>query len=146
MLFKYKPAVPKFWLFGIAGLMWSLVGLMLIRLASQWIALLDLSDEVIFTSISVLTASIVYRFGFLRLAQKNINRLAKLPEKPCIFAFQAWKSYLIIVFMIALGITLRHSPIPKKYLSVVYITIGGGLFLSSIHYYFSLCKLRKNTA
>ncbi|MBU0510786.1 MAG: hypothetical protein KJ638_03670 [Chloroflexi bacterium] len=37
--------------------------------------------------------------------------------------------------MIAMGITLRHSPIPKHLPAVLYIGIGGGLFLSSLFYY-----------
>ncbi len=54
--------------------------------------------------------------------------------KRCVFAFQSWKSYLIVVIMIAMGIGLRHSPIPKPYLSVLYIGIGLALILSSFRY------------
>jgi len=34
-----------------------------------------------------------------------------------------------------MGIFLRHSPIPKPYLSVIYSGIGLGLFLSGIWYF-----------
>ena len=44
------------------------------------------------------SALAAYRYGFLKIALKNIDRLCLLTEKPCIFAFQAWRSYLIIVF------------------------------------------------
>ncbi len=38
--------------------------------------------------------------------------------------------------ILALGIYLRlFSPIPKPYLAILYIGIGGGLFLSSLHYF-----------
>ncbi|MGE5680836.1 MAG: hypothetical protein ACM34K_08140 [Bacillota bacterium] len=142
---KYKPAVPKVWLYAVAGLMWSLVGIMLIRLAAEWLSSFDIAAALPFIVPGILLAFIVYRFGFSRIVLKNIDRLDQLPEKPCIFAFQAWKSYLVIVFMVALGITLRHSPVPKKYLSVVYNTIGGALFLSSLHYYSSFIKIWKET-
>ena len=49
--------------------------------------------------------------------------------------FQAWKSYLIIVAMIVLGVTLRNSAIPKNVLAVAYTAVGGALFLGSFHYY-----------
>ena len=51
------------------------------------------------------------------------------------FSFQAWKSYLLVAFMIALGITLRHSALPRPILAGVYLAIGGALFLSSLRYY-----------
>lgn len=141
-MLKYKPAVPRVWLFGIAGVMWSLVGLMLLRLAVEWLSVLDFTGALPYALSGTISAFIVYKFGFSRLAFKNINRLQLLPERPCVFAFQAWKSYLIIVFMVALGITLRHSPIPKKYLSVVYTTIGGALFMSSLHYYSTIFRTK----
>jgi len=37
--------------------------------------------------------------------------------------------------MIMLGFTLRHSSFPKAYLAIIYLTIGLGLFLSSLKYY-----------
>jgi hypothetical protein len=58
----------------------------------------------------------------------------------CFFAFQAWKSYLVIAFMVMFGFILRHSMIPKYYLSVPYTAIGGALILSSFHYYARLWR------
>lgn len=41
-----------------------------------------------------------------------------------------------MIVMISLGIFLRlYSPIPKPLLAVMYIGIGGSLFLASLHYY-----------
>jgi hypothetical protein len=36
--------------------------------------------------------------------------------------------------MISMGIALRHSALPKRYLSILYIGIGLALFLSGIRY------------
>jgi hypothetical protein len=65
---------------------------------------------------------------------KNLDRLLPMQGKKCVFAFITWKSYIIIAVMIALGIFLRHAPIPKPYLAVLYIGIGLALILSSIRY------------
>jgi hypothetical protein len=46
-----------------------------------------------------------------------------------------WKSYLIVAVMVTMGIMLRHSSIPKQYLSIMYIGIGTALILSSIRYF-----------
>jgi hypothetical protein len=37
--------------------------------------------------------------------------------------------------MIVLGSTLRHSSIPKQWLSVIYTGIGLALFLSGVKYF-----------
>lgn len=136
-----KPAVSKAWLLGVAGLMWSGVGVMLCRLAWVWLYPVPGLWEAIYGGCGLVGALAVYYFGFSKIAKKNIRRLCLYPDKACFFAFQAWKSYLIIVVMIILGITLRHSPVQKYYLAVVYITIGGALFLSSFHYYGCLMRL-----
>jgi hypothetical protein len=142
---KFKPAVSKYWLMALAGLMWSVVGIMLCRLAFVWLMVVPRHWSLPLGSLGLISALTVYRFGFSKIALKNITRLCLLSDTTCIFAFQAWKSYLIIIFMIMLGITMRHSPMPKHFLAVIYETIGGALFFSSFHFYGRIwqVKIRK---
>jgi len=37
--------------------------------------------------------------------------------------------------MVSMGIGLRHSSIPKPYLSIIYLGIGVALFLSGTRYF-----------
>ncbi len=136
-----KPAVTKSWLIAVAGLMWTGVGVMLCRLAYVWLAVVNRGMAASLGLLGVMMAVVAYRFGFSKIAQKNIKRISLLVEKSCIFAFQTWKGYLIISFMVALGIILRNSTIPKQYLAIIYTTIGGAIFLSSFHYYGLLWKM-----
>jgi hypothetical protein len=142
---KLKPAVSKYWLMALAGLMWSVVGIMLCRMAYIYLGTVSKSQALSMGSMGLISALAAFRLGFSKIALKNISRLCILPDKTCIFAFQAWKSYLIIILMILLGITLRHSPIPRPYLAVIYATIGGALFFSSFHFYWRIwqVKIRK---
>ncbi len=136
MLLKdLRPAVSKYWLLTVAGLTWSIVGTLLCRRAYHWFTGIHKSWAIPLEGASLLLALIVHHFGFSKIAGRNIERLCHLTEKTCIFAFQTWKGYLIIGFMIALGSLLRHSPIPKLCLAIVYVTIGGALFLSSLSYF-----------
>jgi len=135
-----KPAVSKRWLFALAGLMWSGVGVMLCRLAYKWLQPLNSPQAMTLTASGALMALLVYRFGFSKLALKNIRRIQQLPGRVCLFAFQEWRSYPLVVFMIALGILLRRSPVPKSYLAVLYIGIGSGLLAASTHYFRRLLK------
>lgn len=136
-----KPAVPKTWLFVLAGLMWSVVGLMLCRLAYHWLVIIQWKWIVPQELLGVILALTAYKFCFSRIAQKNIARLSLLTEKTCIFAFQRWKSYFVIVLMIIFGIALRNSPVPRPFLAIVYTTIGGALFLASLQYYSCLWRM-----
>jgi hypothetical protein len=132
---KLKPSIPSKGLIFIAGALWSAVGIFLCRLAYQWI---DFSNQSFLLWIgigSIGIAILADAFIFSKIVAKNIDRLSKFPEKGCFFAFQTWKSYLNIIVMISLGVFLRHSPLPKIYLSIVYAAIGGGLFKASIGYY-----------
>jgi hypothetical protein len=139
---KLRPAVPRNWLIATAGVMWSAVGVILCLMAYHWLATVVIKRPILFGLAGFLLALVVYYFGFSRIARKNIDRLFQYPDKVCFFAFQAWRSYLIIAIMAALGAFLRHSSISRQYLAVVYLTIGGALVLSSLHYYVRLFKIK----
>jgi hypothetical protein len=128
-------SVDKSILILLAGLMWCGVGVMLIRYAVTWLSLCTGKEKVLFYSAGFLAAMPIHHFGFLKLADKNINRLLPLTEKKNPFSFMTPKSYLIVIVMVSMGIALRHSPIPKKYLSLLYNGIVLELFLSGIIYF-----------
>jgi hypothetical protein len=132
-----RPTVNKGWLHLIAGVLWTAVGVMLLNLAVGWLKPLGIPEALPYAILGFLLALAFYFFTFSKLACKNVGRIEQIEaEKTCIFAFQAWKSYPLILFMIALGITLRHfSPVPKPILAIVYAGVGGGLFFSSLRYY-----------
>jgi len=134
MLKSLRPAVSKTWLIVLAGLMWSVVGLMLCRFAYLWLAVIRGRWVAPLELMGILLAVMAHQFCFSRIAQKNIARLSLLTEKTCIFAFQRWKSYFLIGLMITLGIALRNLPIPKPYLAVTLILPhqGGGEFLREL--------------
>ncbi len=136
-----NPKVDKKILIMIAGLMWCGVGVMLVLFAESWLALYKGKGLFLFYLSGFLAAMPIHRFGFLKIADKNLNRLIPLTEKKCLFSFITWKSYLIVIVMIGMGITLRHSPIPKQYLSVLYNGIGLALFISGITYFRNSVKL-----
>ncbi len=132
---NFKPGVSKYWLLTLAGLMWSGVGTFLCRRAYTWFTGINIYRAILFELISILMALAVHRFGFAKIASRNITRLCLLTERTCVFAFQTWKGYLIIGLMIGLGYILRSSTFPKQYLAMLYTAVGGALFLSSFSYY-----------
>lgn len=139
LISNLKPEVSRNWRIALAGMLWSGVGIMLCRMGYLWI-LSEPADRVAYGAAGLVLALLAHKFAFSKIATKNIERLLQMPDRSCLFAFQAWKSYLIIVFMIALGFTLRHSPVPRHFLAVIYLAVGGALLLSSLSYYVCLWR------
>jgi len=134
-------SVSRHWLFALAGLMWTAVGVMLLWRAFGWLAAMERTWAFSLGFLGIVMGVTAYYFGFSNTVEKNIRRLCLLPEKVCIFAFNSWKGYLIIGVMVMLGITLRRSPLPRQYLAILYTTMGGSLFLASFHFYDRLWKM-----
>jgi len=89
--------------------------------------------------------TIISFFGFSKLAKKNANRIMEYPEKVCIFAFQRWQMYILVVIMMSMGFFMRTTNfIPKYILAPVYVGIGLALFVSSFVYYKKLLIKRDN--
>jgi hypothetical protein len=132
---KFTPLADKRILVLLAGLMWCGVGIMLIRYAVTWLSPCSTKEQVFFYAAGFFVAMPVHHFGFLKIADKNLKRLLPLTEKRCVFSFMTWKSYLIVLVMVSMGIALRHSSLPKRYLSIIYNGIGLALFLSGIRYF-----------
>ncbi len=141
---KFDPVVDKRFLVALSGIVWVTVGIILCNLAIGWLLLTTFQKSMVLALTGVVLALLIHHFGFLRLVNSNIERILPMKEKICIFAFQPWKSYLIIAIMVGLGIGLRHSPLPKPYLSVIYIGFGGAMVLSSIRYFRIFFKLILN--
>ncbi len=140
-----KPAVNKNVLLFLAGFMWFGVGTMLLFMAVSWLDAFHVHGSFLFGGIGILVALVVHHFGFLKIVDKNLGRILPMEGTRCVFSFITWKSYIMVAVMIAMGILLRHSLIPKPYLAMLYIGIGLALVLSSVRYIRVLrSQMRKN--
>lgn len=136
---KLKPAVKRKWLIIISGLMWSGVGIFLNILAFNWLKSFNNIQLFLTIIIGLLAGWVIARFGFGNIANKNINRIFAYPKEVCVFAFQEWRSYILIAVMMSMGIFLRTTGLlPKYILAPMYIGIGTALFLASFRYYRNL--------
>lgn len=138
----YKPAAGKFWLFISAAMVWSGVGFYLDILAFHWLREINLCIAILYFCGGLILAAAIYAAMFKRFADQNIARIKEIyGERVCIFAFQRWASYPLVVIMMSMGIYLRiYSPIPKPLLAILYIGIGSSLFFASLRYFQFLAK------
>ncbi len=140
---RYKPGVDRHILLALAGGMWLGVGCLLIGFSYIWLRTQGAWEILAFAGSGVAAALCIARFGFLKIVDKNVRRILPMEGKRCAFAFMSWKSYLLVAVMVGMGITIRHSPFPKTYLSILYTGIGLALILSSLRYwkmFFSLAR------
>ena len=129
------PKVPRHWLFLIAGLAWTLVGFLLCGRAVDWLIVLPSDIAIPLALASALIAGTAYYFGFTKVVQKNIRRIYTLPDGSPIYSFTAPRGYVLIAIMISTGITLRNSSLPKIYLTIPYLAMGGVLLIGSMRFY-----------
>jgi hypothetical protein len=108
---------------------------MLSIMACSWISNLSWPLNGIGVVVGFGSGIAVYRYGFSRIALKNIDRIEDKPNVTCLFAFLSWKSYLLILVMMMLGYTIRHSHLPIVIPAMIYAGVGTGLALASGLYY-----------
>ncbi len=126
-----KPFVSRKWLFFLAGALWFAAGFNLCLLAYRW---LHGPWKYLFW-LALAVSSLVSYFGLRRIAHRNVRFIKKRPDKTCLFAFQPWRSYLIIIVMVAMGLSLRHSSFPRHWLGLIYTVMGGALAVASFSYF-----------
>lgn len=135
-----EPAASRKTLVTTAAAVWAIVGLFLIVRGLLYYPEAHAANGVltlIVAVVGILLGLAKGIFVFAKLARRNVERINLLSphkEKICVFAFQAWESYLIVLIMITLGILLRMSPLPRLYLIGVYLLIGIGLLIGSRAY------------
>ena len=135
------PRVSKHYLILVAALVWTFAGGMLLfrgliinnPLPAHWkIKMLS----------CIVAGLLFFRLLFDRISAKHVLRIKNLPQvRPVIFSFFNTRSYLMMFSMISLGITLRLTGIVSpEYLSLMYITMGIPLLMSSIRFYSTFFK------
>lgn len=135
---KYKPGIAKGYLMFIAALVWLFAGGMLLY---KGVSFMFENPSSIFLklTISIAIGILFFFFMFSKIVAKHITRILNIKhERPCLFSFFSWKSYLMMGTMICFGILLRvFKIIPMEYLSCFYISMGTPLLISS-HRFFQL--------
>ena len=142
---RLRPAVHRKWLIFTSGVMWSGVGVLLNWFAYRWLPNFEKWQIIFAYSVGIIAGLIIAKFGFSKLAAKNRDRIMGYPKKVCAFAFQRWQMYILIVFMMGMGIFMRTSGlIPKFLLAPMYVGIGLALFIGSFVYYKSFFSMEGN--
>ena len=135
---KLKPKVHKRVLFFLASFVWGF--------AAYRILLIGIEDVLKNTEfywinmiIGIIGAYFFFKSVFYKMYKKHTKRIINSQsEKLCIFSFFDFRGYIIMIFMITFGITLRKlNVIPSLYLGTFYITLGGSLLSASLSFLYA---------
>lgn len=125
---KIIPHVSPKYLLLIAGIVWIIAGANILRIgipdfASNW------EHNILYLMSAILIFYLFMHFIFYRLVQKHNKRiLAFQEEKIPFYLFFDGKSYLIMIFMITGGLSLRSAHIlPELVIGILYCGIGFSL-------------------
>jgi hypothetical protein len=135
---SFKPAVPKRVLLFVAAIVWTFAGSMLLY---KGFKMLDTTSNYLWLQVIVTLAGGIVFFWkmFSKISLKHTNRILNLKEeKPCLFSFFNFRSYLLMALMISMGITLRRTGwIAPAHLAFLYLTMSVPLLLSSVRFYYT---------
>ena len=135
------PRISKHYLLFIAALVWTFAGGMLEYRGYSYIMIYP-HFLVLRIIACIIGGLLFFRLLFSKISGRHVDRIVHLSiERPCVFSFFNWKSYLMMGIMISSGIMLRKTGVVSpEYLSIVYITMGIPLLMSSFRFYHSFFK------
>lgn len=114
----------------IAGGLWIIAGINILRIGV--ITWLDTSQYWLFKVAETIVVFLLFFFlVFRRLFQKYTLRISQKKEKSCPFSFFDIKGWIMMTFMITLGILVRKFHwLPDSFISVFYIGLSIALALT----------------
>jgi hypothetical protein len=125
---RFKPGVsPRAHLACAAGLWTGIGGFLLVR----GIILLKNDGAVWLIVAGILFGSLKSILILDRSARKGIERIGKFADNTCIGAVYAWKTWLLVLGMMATGILVRTLGLPPSLVGTVCVAVGWALIFSS---------------
>jgi len=129
-LSRFKPGAKRRTHLLLTAVLWSVIGILLLTKATYRIV------QVQEHQIAVIMTALI--FGTLksilildRSARKSIVRILDFEDGTCLGAVYSFKTWLLVVSMMGVGLILRNSSLPLSLLCFVYFMIGWALLFSS---------------
>jgi len=124
---RWKPAARARTHLLAAALLWTVVGLGLAAAGIAW-SFGSAFPWSFLLAITGIAAGIVKgRFVIRKMADWNTARIIARGDGRCLGGFLAPKTWLLVAAMMASGIILRRSGVPRPILGVLYTAVGTAL-------------------
>ena len=143
-IIPYKPFITKRAFLLISGIVWFIIGFLLINRCTEF--LIENSRHIVFHfTIGIFAGLFLYLLLFFNVSKNYIHRILHLDsQKPHIISFTNFRLYFIISLVIALGYTLRQTDnLNNIHIAIAYICFGFTLILSSFKLVYSFIAFKK---
>ncbi|HWP96295.1 MAG TPA: hypothetical protein VN426_05550 [Syntrophomonadaceae bacterium] len=134
-MIKFIPKIKKNSLLLLAGIVWFIAGFNIIRIGTPEM-LLDLRSPILPVLLSIIIFYLFFKLVFQKMVDKHCDRIKGYTEhKIVVFKFFDTRSYLIMAFMITLGVLLRNSHLLTPLcLGTFYTGLGGSLICAGLFF------------
>lgn len=133
---KLKIRIPRQWLFFAMASFWMFAAIRVFMTA--WEGILITKTPILnFVLVSFLGSIIFTKLVFIKVTARYISRIDVMEdEMPSLFRMFSPKSYLLIAFMISMGIAIKYfALLPVNILSMFLGALGLSLFSSSLSFF-----------
>lgn len=136
--------VNKHTLLLIAGWVWIIAGVNILRIGVvTWLH--DTSFWLFKVGEAIIVFLLFFTFVFRRLFSKYTLRISLKGEKNCPFSFFDVKGWIIMIFMITFGVTVRYFHLlPNSFISVFYTGLSSALIITGILFLIQGFKEKRN--
>jgi len=128
---RWKPAARARTHLLAAALLWTVVGLGLAAAGIAWSFGSAFPWSLLLAGAGVAAGVVKGRLVILKMADRNTARIIARGDGRCLVGFLAPKTWLLVAAMMASGIILRRSGVPRPILGVLYTAVGTGLLIGS---------------
>ena len=129
---RWKPAAGVRVHLVAAAVLWTVVGLGLMAAGVAWCARSRLPWSLALAAAGLTAGLVKGRYVIRRLAEKNAARIIERGDGRCLGGFLSGKTWLLVAVMMASGMALRRSSMPRAVLGVIYSAVGTALLAGSL--------------
>jgi hypothetical protein len=128
---RLTPAVSHRLHLLLAAATWTTVGLALLIVGACWSMQFESGLRLILIAVAVAAGLAKAVFALRHAAPRVIRRIRTRGDHRCIGGFFSWRTWILVVIMMAAGAALRHSPLSHGPIGLVYVAIGTALLAAS---------------
>lgn len=131
ILDDWKPAASRRTHLLAAAGVWTIVGTGLLIAGVHWCQSMGFPQALYFLLPGILLGALKGYFVLGRSARRSVLRIESRPDGTCLFGFIGWGGWGLVLVMMGAGFLLRHSPLPRSWLGLIYSAIGIALLVGS---------------
>lgn len=124
----FKPGVPRAMHLFAAPCLWTMIGGMLMFRGWHW---LHPGPGKLFVLAGLLLGTLKSLFILDKVARRSLQRIVLFKDGTCLGAVYSWKTWLLVLLMMLLGMLARLLTQPGPVMGTVYCAVGWALCFSS---------------